>query len=125
LDRQRIDKWLWHARVVRTRTASAALADGGLVRINGTRIDAASRAVRVGDVVTISLDRAVRVIRVAGFSERRGSAPEAAHLYESLQEPAPAGQRPEQAGPDMPQPEGRPDKRDRREIMRLKRPENG
>jgi len=126
LDRQRIDKWLWHARVVRTRTAAAALADGGLVRINGTRIDAASRAVRVGDVITIALDRAVRVLKVAGFSERRGSAPEAAHLYENLQDPEPAGPRPEpQSGPDMPQPDGRPDKRDRREIMRLKRPENG
>ena len=46
LDRQRIDKWLWHARVVRTRSAAAALCDAGLVRINGARID--SRAARCG-----------------------------------------------------------------------------
>ena len=46
LDRQRIDKWLWHARVVRTRTAAAALAGSGHVRLNGARIDAASRPVQ-------------------------------------------------------------------------------
>ena len=48
LDRQRIDKWLWHARVVRTRAAAAALAAAGHVRINGQRIDAASRAGAAG-----------------------------------------------------------------------------
>ena len=74
MDRQRIDKWLWHARVVRTRSAAAALADAGLVRINGARIDASSRPVRPGDVVTVALDRNVRVLKVIGFAERRGSA---------------------------------------------------
>jgi len=49
-DRQRIDKWLWHARVVRTRSAAAALAEAGFVRVNGTRIEAPSAAVRCGDV---------------------------------------------------------------------------
>ena len=48
LDRQRIDKWLWHARVVRTRSAAAALAAAGHVRINGQRIDASSHPVRPG-----------------------------------------------------------------------------
>ena len=56
MDRQRIDKWLWHARVVRTRSAAAALAASGHVRINGQRIDAASRAVRPGDVVTVEVE---------------------------------------------------------------------
>jgi ribosome-associated heat shock protein Hsp15 len=119
LDRQRIDKWLWHARVVRTRTAAAALAEGGVVRVNGTRIDAASRQVRAGDVVTVALDR-VLVLKVAGFSERRGGASDASILYENLQpaiEPPKATARPESAG-------GRPDRRERREIMRLKRPGN-
>ena len=80
--RQRIDKWLWHARFVRTRTAAAALAESGHVRVNGARIRAASQPVRPGDVVTLALDRAVRVIRVVAFSERRGSAAQAATLYE-------------------------------------------
>jgi ribosome-associated heat shock protein Hsp15 len=81
LDCQRIDKWLWHARVVRTRTAAAGLAEAGYVRVNGSRITAASRSVRLGDVVTIALDRNVRVLKVAGFAARRGSSQIARGLY--------------------------------------------
>ena len=117
MDPQRIDKWLWHARVVRTRSAAAALSDSGLVRINGARIDSSSRPVRPGDAVTIALDRTVRILKVIGFAERRGSADMARILYEDLtplpeppQEPA-AGGRDEGAG--------RPTKRERREIDRL------
>ena len=91
LDRQRIDKWLWHARVVRTRTAAAALAESGHVRLNSQRIDAASRTVRAGDVVTVALDRTVRVLKVSGFAERRGSADDARGLYEDLTPAARAG----------------------------------
>ena len=80
-DRQRIDKWLWHARVVRTRSAAAALAEAGFVRVNGTRIEAPSIAVRCGDVVTVALDRAVRVLKVQGFAARRGSSDSARLLY--------------------------------------------
>lgn len=83
-DRQRIDKWLWHARVVRTRNAAADLAVSGHVRLNGLRIDTASRSVRAGDVLTIALDRGVRVLRVTGFAERRGSANAARILYEDV-----------------------------------------
>ena len=82
--RQRIDRWLWHARVVRTRGAAAALADAGYVRVNGARIDAPGRMVRTGDVVTVALDRGVRVLKVTGFAERRGPAGTAASLYEDL-----------------------------------------
>jgi ribosome-associated heat shock protein Hsp15 len=84
-DRQRIDKWLWHARVVRTRSAAAALAAAGHVRINGQRIDAPGRSVRAGDVVTVALDRSVRVLKVLGFSERRGDAAAARVLCRDLQ----------------------------------------
>jgi ribosome-associated heat shock protein Hsp15 len=82
--RQRIDRWLWHARLVRTRSAAAALAAAGYVRVNGTRIDAPGRTVRLGDVITVALDHAVRVLKVRGFTERRGP-PRAGHeLYEEL-----------------------------------------
>jgi len=99
-DRQRIDKWLWHARVVRTRSAAAGLANAGHVRINGQRVDAAGRAVRVGDVVTVALDRTVRVMKVTGFAKRRGAAEAARGLYQELHAPEPAeprisGERPE------------------------------
>jgi ribosome-associated heat shock protein Hsp15 len=84
LDRQRIDKWLWHARMVRTRSAATALTAGGFVRLNGKRMTTASHPVRVGDVVTLALDRAVRVVRVEGLCERRGGAPVARALYRDL-----------------------------------------
>ena len=84
LGRQRIDKWLWHARVVRTRGAAAALAASGHVRVNGERVRAASRAIRAGDVLTVALDHHVRIMKVAAFAERRGSAPEAQALYVEL-----------------------------------------
>ena len=83
-DRQRIDRWLWHARLVRTRTAAAALASAGLVRINGARVEAPSRLVRSGDVITVALDRHVRVVKVRGFAERRGRAQTSCDLYEEL-----------------------------------------
>ncbi len=84
LDRQRIDKWLWHARMVRTRGDAAALATAGFVRLNGRRMTAASHPVRIGDVVTLALDRSVRVVRVEGICERRGKAPAARALYRDL-----------------------------------------
>ena len=76
MDRQRIDKWLWHARVVRTRADAAALVAAGHVRVNGRRIDGPGRPVRAGDVLTVALDRTVRVLKVVAFAERRGSADE-------------------------------------------------
>ena len=84
MDRQRIDKWLWHARMVRTRSDAAALAEAGHVRLNGKRITAASQPVRTGDVVTVALDRTVRVVQVEGFCEKRGGAPAARALYRDV-----------------------------------------
>ncbi|HME28655.1 MAG TPA: S4 domain-containing protein [Pseudolabrys sp.] len=84
MERQRIDKWLWHARMVRTRPAAAALTAAGFVRLNGRRMTVASHPVRIGDVVTLALDRTVRVVRVEGFCERRGSPPAARALYRDL-----------------------------------------
>jgi len=83
-DRQRIDRWLWHARIVRTRDVAAALAGAGYVRVNGVRIDAPGRYVRAGDVITVALDRHVRVLKVRGFVERRGPASTGQSLYEDL-----------------------------------------
>jgi ribosome-associated heat shock protein Hsp15 len=65
LERQRLDKWLWHARVVKARASAAALVQAGHVRINGVREKAPGHAVKPGDVVTVALDRSVRVLKVA------------------------------------------------------------
>jgi len=118
--RQRIDKWLWHARIVRSRSAAASLASAGHVRINGGRIDASSRPVKVGDVLTISLDRYVRVLRVLSFAERRGPASATRGLYEDLEPVSPRGEgRPmDETGQRAPG-SGRPTKRDRRVIDRF------
>ena len=119
MDRQRIDKWLWHARVVRTRSAAASMVGGGMVRLNNERVQQPSRPVRLGDVVTVALDRYVRILKVTGYAERRGSADIARGLFEDLTPPAapkpsasPSGRRDEGAG--------RPTKRERRETDRLR-----
>ena len=88
MERQRLDKWLWHARVVKARTSAAALVEAGHVRINGVREKAPGHAVKAGDVLTIGLDRSVRVLKVVGFAERRGDAAAARVLYDDLQAPA-------------------------------------
>lgn len=88
MERQRLDKWLWHARVVKARTSAAALIEGGRVRINGSRQNAPGHGVKLGDVLTITLDHSVRVLKVTSFCERRGNAEAGRQLYEDLQRPA-------------------------------------
>ena len=118
-DRQRIDKWLWHARVVRTRTSAAALVDAGQVRLNGERVSATSRAVKAGDVITVALDRTVRIMKVTGFAERRGDADAARVLYEDLTpKPEPSAALPPGVG-ERDAGSGRPTKQERRAIDRL------
>jgi len=84
LQRQRIDRWLWHARFVRTRGAAAAITEAGYIRINGARINAPGRMIRTGDIITVALDRGVRVVRVTGFAERRGAPESVAALYQEV-----------------------------------------
>jgi ribosome-associated heat shock protein Hsp15 len=89
LERQRLDKWLWHARVVKARTSAAALIASGHVRINAVREVAPGHQVKPGDVLTIALDHGVRVLKVIGFCERRGDAQAARVLYDELRERQP------------------------------------
>ena len=108
--------------MVRTRSAAAALVASGHVRLNAHRIDAASRAVKAGDVITVALDRSVRILKATGFAERRGDATAARQLYEDLSPaPAPAPADP----PAVVRPAGasRPTKRDRRVMERFTRGE--
>lgn len=85
MDRQRLDKWVWHARIVRTRADAAALVTKGRVRLNGSRETSPGHAVKAGDVLTIALDARVRVLKVLAFAERRGDASSAVQLFEDLQ----------------------------------------
>ena len=96
-DWQRLDAWLWCARVAKTRSACARLIEAGSFRVNRQPTDKAHARVRVGDVLTFALDRggAVRVWRVLDLAARRGPAPEARALYEDLsgepERPRPTG----------------------------------
>lgn len=120
--RQRIDKWLFFARVVKSRSLAARLASAGRVRINRDKASQASDLVKPGDVLTITLDRRILVYKVLAAGARRGPAEEARTLYEDLS-PPPA---PRETAPlDAIQPlrdagSGRPTKRERRETDKLR-----
>ena len=86
---QRLDKWLFHARIVRTRAEAAALVKAGHVRVNGARSTAPSHPVRLDDVLTIALDSRVRVVRVTGFAARRGDSHAARGLFTETIQPSP------------------------------------
>jgi ribosome-associated heat shock protein Hsp15 len=119
--RQRIDKWLWFVRVVKSRTSAAALVTEGKVRVNRERVEKASHLVKSGDVLTIGLREHVRILQVVAPGVRRGSAPDAALLFKDLTPPPPP--RPTLA--EVPSGErdagtGRPTKRERRQTDRLR-----
>ena len=118
-DRQRLDKWLWFARVVKTRTLAARLVAEGAVRINQAKADAASKAVKPGDVLTIALERDVRVLKVLAPGASRRPYEEARLLYEDLT-PPPAAKETARAVSGLRAPgSGRPTGRDRRTLDRL------
>ncbi len=85
---QRLDKWLWHARFLKARSACTRLVAGGSVRINRQPTDKAHARLRPGDVLTFAVSGHIRVVRVLLLGERRGPAPEARRLYEEIAEPA-------------------------------------
>lgn len=86
---QRLDKWLWFARVTKSRTLAATAVGEGKIKVNRATVTKASHGIRVGDVVTSRISRSIRVLRVAALGERRGPAPEAQRLYEDLSPPVP------------------------------------
>jgi ribosome-associated heat shock protein Hsp15 len=113
-DRRRIDKWLWYARLAKTRTAAQGLAVSGRVRVNSEKNQSASRGLKAGDVLTIALDSGVRVLRVVLLGDRRGPASEARLLYDDLSPP------PAETEPPGPRAGPRPTKRDRRHLDALR-----
>lgn len=90
---QRIDRFLWFVRLAPNRSAAQALAERGIVRLNGRRIERAHTAVRPGDLLTLPIGQVVRVVRIVALPGRRGPAPEARAHYEMIEtgtlEPAP------------------------------------
>lgn len=120
--RQRIDKWLFFARVIKSRTLAGKHVTGGNVRVNREKIDQPSFLVKPGDVLTIALERRILVLTVIGCGHRRGPAPEAQTLYEDIT-PKPTAPTAAEATPAQREAgSGRPTKRDRRLTDRLRNP---
>jgi len=119
LDSLRVDKWLWAARVFKTRSLAGAACDGGKVDIND-EVAKPARRVRIGDLIAVTLPRGRRrILKVAGVDDQRGSAAVAKALFEDLTPPEPP--RPLQAPPPRREAgAGRPTKRERRAIERLR-----
>ena len=121
---QRLDKWLWFARVVKTRTQAAGLVTEGRIRVNKLKVDKPSHVVRPGDVLTIGLRERIRILEVVSGGVRRGGAPEAALLFKDLTPSAPPRSMREEDG-GREQGAGRPTKKDRRDMDRFKKGAEG
>lgn len=122
----RLDKWLWFARFVKSRSLASKLVESCHMRVNGTPTGKAHYAVRVDDVLTFALGPHIRVIKVVALGTRRGPAPEAQMLYSDLDPPVPSvrvvqgANEPGQGEPGQREAgSGRPTKRERRETDRL------
>ncbi|MBL8895781.1 MAG: RNA-binding S4 domain-containing protein [Rhizobiales bacterium] len=88
--RIRIDKWLWHARITKTRTLAAKLVETGRVRVNHRKIVKPAQDVGPGDVITVAIHDNVRVLKVLAPGLRRGPASEASQLFEEIEAPQPS-----------------------------------
>lgn len=123
-DNHRLDKWLWCARFFRTRSLASAAIGGGRVHLNGERVKPAHR-LRIGDRVSVSLQGVVAEFDVCGLPTRRGPATEAQSHYAetaaSAERRATLREQHRLADQSRPRPAMRPDKRDRRRLMRLQR----
>ena len=120
----RLDKWLWYCRFYKTRSLATAAIAGGKVHLNAQRVKPA-HCIRVGDRLSLALQGVIAEFEVVGLPLRRGPAPEAqAHYLEtsaSAQRRAQLKDQQRLAQMSRPRPDERPDKRDRRRLMRLQR----
>ena len=119
----RLDKWLWAARFYKTRHLAAEAINGGHVHLNGQRIKP-SRVIQLADKLTIHKTPFTFEITVEGLSIRRGPAKEAQLLYvedeESIKKRETLAEQRKLDAAQFPHAERRPDKRDRRRIIRFK-----
>jgi ribosome-associated heat shock protein Hsp15 len=122
--RHRLDKWLWCTRFFKTRGLATQAVNGGKVHVNGERTKAA-HDLRVGDRLALSIHGSTAEIEVLGFPVRRGPAPEAQSFYaetpESVGRRAKLREQHRLADMSRPRPDSRPDKRERRQLSRVRR----
>ena len=116
---QRIDKWLWHTRFVKTRGLAQKLVVAGKVRVGGDKVTTPSRKVRISDILTIALERQVKIVEVTALPDRRGPFSEAQTCYKDLTPPQtrlPKHETLTQPGDKS----RRPTKQERRKLLELK-----
>ena len=112
--KERVDKWLWHARFFKTRSLAAKIVSAGHVRVNSNKITKPATLVGKGDVLTFAQSHRIRVAKIIALATRRGPASEAQTLYEDLSPPQVLGS----ANPKF-EGKGRPSKKDRRAFDRF------
>jgi ribosome-associated heat shock protein Hsp15 len=120
LEKQRLDKWLFFSRAVKSRTLAQKLIETGTIRVNSERTDRSDHKVGAGDVLTMTVHTRLLVWRILDPGSRRGPAPEAALLYQDLSPPpVPREEAPPiHAGREPGS--GRPTKKERRDTDRLR-----
>ena len=116
---QRLDKWLWFARIAKSRTLAAQLVQDGKVRVNRAKVAKPAHAVRPDDVLTIVIRGNIQVLKVLAPGVRRGPPAEARQLYEVLSAPGGAASAPPGVAGERSRGAGRPSKRERRQIDRF------
>lgn len=121
----RADKWLWHARFFKSRSLATQICQAGKLRLSGLGVVKPHHKVKPGDVLTFPQAHHVRVVKILALGTRRGPASEAHALYEDLKPPAlesrlPAGTPDALASARREPGAGRPTKRERRALDRLR-----
>ncbi len=124
----RADKWLWFARFFKSRSLASQICQAGKLRLSGHGAVKPHYKVKLGDVLTFPQGHHIRVIKVVALGTRRGPASEAQALYEDLSPPAPESRLPKGTPDALATAKrdpgaGRPTKRDRRAMERLRESE--
>ena len=121
--KERLDKFLFFSRAIKSRTLAQKFIESGAIRVNSERTDRSDLKVGAGDVLTMSLNNRIIVWRILDCGTRRGPAPEAQGLYEDLSPPAlPKAQMSPYEAAIAPRGDGagRPTKKERRETDKLR-----
>jgi len=119
---QRLDKWLWHARFAKTRTLAQKMVTAGCVRINRQKVSSPSRQIKIGEFLTLSLPKQIKIIEVVAFATRRGPFRDAQLLYKDHTpvEDTKSKEADKASTAAVMQKEKRPDRDARRKAIQLK-----
>jgi ribosome-associated heat shock protein Hsp15 len=125
LDAVRLDKWLWVARFYKTRAIARTMVDGGKVHYNGQR-SKPSKTVELGAMITLRQGQEEKTVIIEGISNQRRGAPEAALLYRETDDSVKKREHntlQRKLNAHNPSPEHRPDKKQRRDLIKFKHQE--